>query len=50
MRIAPPVMLIITPVGMIPFFGSHIPLGTVVDFVVLPIFIVIVVSQRRVWT
>lgn len=37
-------------VGMIPFFGSHIPLGTVVDFVVLPIFIVIVVSQRRVWT
>ena len=36
-------------VGMIPFYGSHIPLGTVVDFVVLPIFVVIVVSQRRIW-
>lgn len=37
-------------VGMIPFYGSHVPLGTIVDFVVLPIFVVIVVSQRRIWT
>ena len=37
-------------VGLIPFYGSHIPLGTIVDFVVLPIFIVMVVTQRRIWT
>ncbi|MBQ9014639.1 MAG: iron chelate uptake ABC transporter family permease subunit [Firmicutes bacterium] len=37
-------------VGMIPFYGSHIPLGTIVDFVVLPLFVVIIVSQRRIWS
>lgn len=37
-------------VGLIPFYGSAMPLGTVVDFVVLPIFVVIVVTQRRIWT
>ncbi len=37
-------------VGLIPFYGSHIPLGTIVDFIVLPIFVGMVVTQRRIWT
>lgn len=36
-------------VGLIPFYGSHVPLGTIVDFVVLPLFVVIIVSNRRIW-
>lgn len=36
-------------VGLIPFYGSSVPLGTIVDFVVLPIFVVMVAAQRRVW-
>lgn len=36
-------------VGLIPFYGSSVPLGTIVDFVVLPIFVVIIATQRRVW-
>jgi iron complex transport system permease protein len=36
-------------IGLIPFGEKGIPLGTIVDFVVLPIFVIIVASQRRVW-
>ena len=37
-------------VGLIPFSSSALPLGTIVDFVMLPIFVMIIVSKRRVWS
>lgn len=36
-------------VGLIPFGTSGLPLGTVVDFVMLPLFVVALVSGRKTW-
>ncbi len=36
-------------IGLIPFGTDGIPLGTIVDFVALPVFVLIVVKQKRVW-
>lgn len=35
--------------GLIPFGDSGLPLGTIVDFIAVPVFVLIVVSQRRIW-
>lgn len=36
-------------VGLIPFGTDGLPLGTVVDFVAMPVFVLIVCKQKRVW-
>ena len=35
--------------SMIPFTTEGLPVGTVVDFVAVPIFVVVIIMQRRVW-
>lgn len=35
--------------SMIPFTTEGLPIGTVVDFVAAPVFVVIIIMQRRVW-